>query len=136
MIALVQGVVDEINERFATVEQVRSFRLLPKLLDHEDGELTATQKVKRTAVADRVRRPRRVHVRRGCQVNEFVATVVRGLGNGSIYALLALGFVIVYKSMRVISFAQPAFMMAGALLVSYLGAVDELLPRRPGRAGC
>jgi long-chain acyl-CoA synthetase len=30
---------------------VRSFRLLPKLLDHEDGELTATQKVKRTAVA-------------------------------------------------------------------------------------
>jgi branched-chain amino acid transport system permease protein len=52
-------------------------------------------------------------------VNEFVATVVRGLGSGSIYALLALGFVIVYKSMRVISFAQPAFMMAGALLVSY-----------------
>jgi branched-chain amino acid transport system permease protein len=53
-------------------------------------------------------------------VNEFVATLVRGLGNGSIYALLALGFVIVYKSMRVISFAQPAFMIAGATLVSYL----------------
>jgi long-chain acyl-CoA synthetase len=51
VIALVQGVVDEVNQRFATVEQVRSFRLLPKLLDHEDGELTATQKVKRTAVA-------------------------------------------------------------------------------------
>jgi long-chain acyl-CoA synthetase len=31
---------------------VRSFRLLPKLLDHEDGELTATQKVKRKAVAE------------------------------------------------------------------------------------
>lgn len=53
-------------------------------------------------------------------MNEFVATLVRGLGQGSIYALLALGFVIVYKSMRVISFAQPAFMMTGALLVSYL----------------
>jgi long-chain acyl-CoA synthetase len=51
VIALVQGVVDDVNQRFATVEQVRSFRLLPKLLDHEDGELTATQKVKRTAVA-------------------------------------------------------------------------------------
>ncbi len=50
VIALVQGVVDEVNQRFATVEQVRSFRLLPKLLDHEDGELTATQKVKRVAV--------------------------------------------------------------------------------------
>jgi long-chain acyl-CoA synthetase len=52
VVALVQGVVDEVNERFATIEQVRSFRLLPKLLDHEDGELTATQKVKRKAVAD------------------------------------------------------------------------------------
>ena len=53
-------------------------------------------------------------------MNDFVATVVRGLGTGSIYALLALGFVIVYKSMRVISFAQPAFMMAGGVLVSHL----------------
>jgi long-chain acyl-CoA synthetase len=51
VIALVQGVVDEVNERFATVEQVKTFRLLPKLLEHEDGELTATQKVKRGAVA-------------------------------------------------------------------------------------
>jgi branched-chain amino acid transport system permease protein len=53
-------------------------------------------------------------------VNEFVNTVMKGLGNGSIYALLALGFVIIYKSMRVISFAQPAFMMVGATLVTYL----------------
>lgn len=53
-------------------------------------------------------------------MNDFISTVVKGLGNGSIYALLALGFVIIYKSMRVISFAQPAFMMVGATLVSYL----------------
>ena len=50
VIALVQEVVDQTNERFATVEQVKTFRLLPKLLEHEDGELTATQKVKRSAV--------------------------------------------------------------------------------------
>ncbi len=50
VLKLVQGVVDEVNERFATVEQVKTFRLLPKLLEHEDGELTATQKVKRSAV--------------------------------------------------------------------------------------
>ncbi|GAA0615577.1 AMP-dependent synthetase/ligase [Kribbella sandramycini] len=50
VVALVQSVVDDVNVRFATVEQVRSFRLLPKLLDHEDGELTATQKLKRSAV--------------------------------------------------------------------------------------
>jgi long-chain acyl-CoA synthetase len=47
---LVQGVVDEVNARHATVEQIRAFRMLPKELDHEDGELTATQKVKRAAI--------------------------------------------------------------------------------------
>lgn len=53
-------------------------------------------------------------------MNQFLTAVAGGLGVGSIYALLALGFVIIYKSMRVISFAQPAFMMSGAILVSYL----------------
>ena len=60
MLALVQGIVDEVNERFATVEQVKTFRMLPKELDHEDGELTATQKVKRSGDRDDVRRPGRV----------------------------------------------------------------------------
>ncbi|GAA3462291.1 MULTISPECIES: branched-chain amino acid ABC transporter permease [Saccharothrix] len=55
-------------------------------------------------------------------MSEFLQSLVRGLGTGSIYALLALGFVIIYKSTRVISFAQPAFMLAGAVLVSYLTA--------------
>jgi long-chain acyl-CoA synthetase len=32
------------------VENIRKFRLLPKELDHEDGELTATQKLKRKAM--------------------------------------------------------------------------------------
>ncbi|MBG0830968.1 branched-chain amino acid ABC transporter permease [Planomonospora sp. ID67723] len=50
-------------------------------------------------------------------------SLVRGLGNGSVYALLALGFVIVYKATRVISFAQPAFMIAGAVAVSHLAEV-------------
>jgi branched-chain amino acid transport system permease protein len=55
-------------------------------------------------------------------VSEFLQSLIRGLGTGSIYSLLALGFVIIYKSTRVISFAQPAFMLAGAVLVSYLAA--------------
>ncbi|HEX6872565.1 MAG TPA: branched-chain amino acid ABC transporter permease [Micromonosporaceae bacterium] len=53
-------------------------------------------------------------------MTEAVQVLSRGLGIGSIYALLALGFVIIYKSTRVISFAQPAFMLAGAVLVTYL----------------
>jgi long-chain acyl-CoA synthetase len=51
VIGLIQSVVDEVNGRHAPVEQVRRFRMLPKELDHEDGELTATQKVKRAAIA-------------------------------------------------------------------------------------
>ena len=51
VLALVQSILDEVNERFARVEQVKKFTMLPKELDHEDGELTATQKVKRKAIA-------------------------------------------------------------------------------------
>jgi long-chain acyl-CoA synthetase len=51
VLALVQGVIDGVNARLASVEQVKKFRMLPKELDHEDGELTATQKVKRAAIA-------------------------------------------------------------------------------------
>jgi branched-chain amino acid transport system permease protein len=53
-------------------------------------------------------------------MSEILQLLSRGLGIGSVYALLALGFVIIYKATRVISFAQPAFMLAGAVLVTYL----------------
>lgn len=52
VLKLVQGIVAETNERFARVEQMRKFRMIPKELDHEDGELTATQKVKRSSIND------------------------------------------------------------------------------------
>jgi long-chain acyl-CoA synthetase len=50
VLKLVQGVMAKTNERFARVEQMRKFRMIPKELDHEDGELTATQKVKRSSL--------------------------------------------------------------------------------------
>jgi long-chain acyl-CoA synthetase len=53
VVELVREVVDGVNERFASVEQIKAFRLLPKELDHEDGELTATQKLKRKAMEER-----------------------------------------------------------------------------------
>ena len=52
VLELVQGVVNETNEKFARVESIREFRMIPKELDHEDGELTATQKIKRSAMED------------------------------------------------------------------------------------
>ncbi|MER7459563.1 AMP-binding protein [Micromonospora sp. NPDC126480] len=50
VVELVRGIVDEVNRRHPPVEQVKRFRLLPKELDEDDGELTATQKVRREAV--------------------------------------------------------------------------------------
>jgi branched-chain amino acid transport system permease protein len=53
-------------------------------------------------------------------MQEVLQTLVRGLGFGSLYAMLGMSFVIIYKSSKVISFAQPALMLAGATLVTYL----------------
>jgi long-chain acyl-CoA synthetase len=50
--ALVGEWVDHVNADLSQVEQIKHFRLLPKELGHEDGQLTATQKVKRKAVIE------------------------------------------------------------------------------------
>ncbi len=47
---LVSVEVDRVNGRFARVENIRKFVILGKELDQDDGELTATQKVKRSAI--------------------------------------------------------------------------------------
>ena len=52
VIELISGVVDATNAKFARVEQIKKFQMLPKELDHEDGELTATQKIKRNAMEE------------------------------------------------------------------------------------
>jgi long-chain acyl-CoA synthetase len=52
VLELMQRVVDKTNEKFARAENIRKFRMIPKELDHEDGELTATQKLKRSAMSD------------------------------------------------------------------------------------
>jgi branched-chain amino acid transport system permease protein len=56
----------------------------------------------------------------------FIQALYGGLGAGSIYALIAVGFVIIYKSTKVINFAQPALMVMGALTVAYLGPIYGL----------
>ncbi len=50
---LVQREVDAANTRLAQVQQVRKFHLLTKELDHDDGEVTATMKVRRKSVAEK-----------------------------------------------------------------------------------
>ena len=50
VVALISEWVDQVNVELAQVETIKRFSLLPKELDEEDGEVTATQKVKRRAI--------------------------------------------------------------------------------------
>lgn len=45
--------VEALNARRSRLEQIRAFRILPRLLTPEDGELTPTLKVRRSAVESR-----------------------------------------------------------------------------------
>lgn len=49
---LIQSEVDKYSKEFARYEKVREFRLLPKELTIEDGELTPTLKIKRRIVEE------------------------------------------------------------------------------------
>ena len=48
--ALIQGVIDEVNQKLARVEQIKKFFLLDTQLTAEDEELTPTMKLKRKLV--------------------------------------------------------------------------------------
>jgi long-chain acyl-CoA synthetase len=51
VVALIGSWVNDVNAELAQVETIKRYALLPKELDQEDGEVTATQKVKRAAIA-------------------------------------------------------------------------------------
>lgn len=59
-------------------------------------------------------------------MTEFLQATINGIATGAIYALLALGFVIIYKSSEVLSFAQSGLMILGAFWVVYFSSVLEL----------
>ncbi|WP_027014294.1 AMP-dependent synthetase/ligase [Comamonas composti] len=47
---LINSEIAQGNERLAQVSRIRKFHLLTKELDHDDGEVTATMKVKRSSI--------------------------------------------------------------------------------------
>ena len=49
-------------------------------------------------------------------MDQFIQLLFTGLTNGAIYALVALGFVLIYKSTEVINFAQGELLLVGAYL--------------------
>ena len=60
----------------------------------------------------------------------FIQTLVKALALGSIYVLMALGFVIIFKGTQVLNFAAGALSMAGAIFMSILIA-DGGIPFTP-----
>ena len=57
----------------------------------------------------------------------FFQTFMRSMGLGSTYALIALGFVLIFKATQTVNFAQGALAATGALFVSFL-AIDGQIP--------
>ncbi len=49
-------------------------------------------------------------------MEKFIQLSLTGLTNGAVFALVALGFVLIYKSSDVINFAQGDFLLAGAYI--------------------
>ncbi len=48
----------------------------------------------------------------------FLQLLVNGLGKGAVYALLALGFVIIFKATEVVNFAHGSLVLIGGYLVA------------------
>ena len=53
-------------------------------------------------------------------VEALVQTLVGGATIGSIYALVAIGFVVIYRALGIFNFAQTEFYMLGAMAVAVL----------------
>jgi branched-chain amino acid transport system permease protein len=60
------------------------------------------------------------------QFEQFLQYLISGISNGSIYALIALGFTLIYNSTKLINFAQGEFVMLGGLFAVSLYGVAEL----------
>ena len=60
---------------------------------------------------------------------KFINATASGLALGAIYALLALGLVLIYKATQVLNFAHGAIAALGAFLTAYFATVLNF----PGR---
>ena len=56
----------------------------------------------------------------------FFQTLMKALAMGSTYAIVALGFVLIFKATQVVNFAQGSLAVSGALFLSFLVADDHI----------
>ena len=63
--------------------------------------------------------------------------IINGLVLGSMYALIALGYTMVYGIINLINFAHGEVLMVGALTSwTVIGWMREAMPGAPGMASC
>ncbi len=72
------------------------------------------------------------------QLSQIPQLVISGITSGCIYAIVAVGFSIIYNSTQVINFAQGEFVMIGAMVAALLLAKMSLIVAFPVAviAGC
>ena len=58
---------------------------------------------------------------------EFLQVLITGLGQGCMYGLIALGFVLIYKATEIVNFAQGELLMMGA----FFAATYVMIPGLP-----
>ena len=68
------------------------------------------------------------------RVADIIQYVVSGVALGSIYALVALGFVVIYRASKVFNFAHGEFLTFGALMMATLSS-DPIPPEMIGQLG-
>ncbi|MDR3468921.1 MAG: branched-chain amino acid ABC transporter permease [Xanthobacteraceae bacterium] len=61
-------------------------------------------------------------------MSEFVQFLMSGLTVGAVYALVALGFTLVYTASDVVNFAQGEFVMLGGMVTVFMAALGVPLP--------
>jgi len=65
----------------------------------------------------------------------FLQQLINGLALGAIYALIALGYTMVYGVLRFINFAHSDVLMLGAFSAYYLAPAVEKIAPLPSLAG-
>jgi len=61
-------------------------------------------------------------------MSEFLQFLFSGLTVGSVYALVALGFTLIYNASDVVNFAQGEFVMLGGMVTVFVSAAGVPLP--------
>jgi len=61
-------------------------------------------------------------------MTQFIELLINGISLGFVYALVALGFVVIFKSSRVVNFAHGSIVLLGAFLIATLSGPIGFVP--------